>query len=279
MPCKKPIRLFVEGHRAEGPISWNEARRCFGSYVEIGCYWCSVCRYARTKEWALRCALEAKSHKQMSFLNLTYRTPDLPEGGTLVKRHCQDFLRALRYRTGVRFRYYLSGEYGSLKGRPHYHVLVFGVAFEDQYPWRMSGTGHQLYRSELAEKCWPYGHVEIGTVTLNSAKYVAGYIRKKIVGDEADNHYEGRLPEFSLMSLKPGIGVPWYEANKDMMFREGFIRVDGRSYHIPRYFRQMYEKENPEGYADYMERKPEIGRRMNVDPGGHEYDVVESPFV
>ena len=48
----------------------------------------------------------------------------------------QRFMKRLRMKIGVPVRYLLCGEYGEKRGRPHFHILLFGYAFPDRRPWR-----------------------------------------------------------------------------------------------------------------------------------------------
>lgn len=144
--------------------------------------------------------LESFKHAKCAFVTLTYEEKSHPPGGILVKRHPQLFLKKLRkavYPTKVR--YYYCAEYGETYGRPHYHFALFGLGPEDQ---------------ETILKAWNRGLIHVGDLTHDSAQYVAQYVTKKM------NHSEekctdkcthpplnGRPPEYSRMSLKPGIGA------------------------------------------------------------------------
>ena len=101
---------------------------------------------------------------------------------------------------GVRF--FHCGEYGELLYRPHYHACLFGFDFSDKVLWSTRG-GVRLYRSKILEKLWTFGFSTIGDVTFESAAYVARYCTKKITGDKADEHYNGRSPEYVTMSRPP----------------------------------------------------------------------------
>ena len=63
------------------------------------------------------------------------------------------------------------------------------------------------------ERLWPHGFSEIGSLTFESAAYVARYITKKWLGEGADEVYSGRLPEYITMSRRPGIGRLWIDSN------------------------------------------------------------------
>ena len=264
MSCKNPINIFLIGKGTE----WNESRSAFGRWVECHCQQCGYCRFVRTRQWALRCYLENQCHQESAFLNLSYAPEHLPEGKTLVVEHMQKFMKRLRsnvqyqYKQDKKIRFYLAGEYGEKNHRPHYHVLIFGFGFPDKKYFKKSEkSGLPLYRSDFLEKTWKFGHSWIGDVEIESAAYVANYIRKKINGDEAEEHYKGRQPEFALQSTSPGIGADWYEQNKSWLWKEDVIECNRRYYRPPRYFEKLFEKEDPQGYQKWIneirsKRKP-----------------------
>ena len=104
----------------------------------VGCNQCMPCRYNRRRIWTFRILLESMVHSHNSFLTLTYDEKHLPEGGTLVPRDAQLFIKRLRnnfwdFHTRCRLpvpklRYYLVGEYGDNTWRPHYHLALFGAS-------------------------------------------------------------------------------------------------------------------------------------------------------
>ena len=112
------------------------------------------------------------------FITLTYSNQHIPADGSLDVRVFQKFMKRLRKRFGDGIRFYHCGEYGSLLGRPHYHACLFNFDFPDKYLWK-ENNGQKLYRSPSLEELWPYGYSSIGTVTFESAAYVARYILKR----------------------------------------------------------------------------------------------------
>lgn len=144
--------------------------------------------------------LESFKHEANSFITLTYDDENLPKGGTLVRSHYQNFLKKLRKRLqGAAIRYYFCGEYGEESSRPHYHAALFGIGPED---------------AEQIDKAWGKGFTYTGDLTHDSAQYIAGYVTKKMNHPESKctdkcTHppLNGRLPEFSQPSLKPGLGA------------------------------------------------------------------------
>lgn len=151
--------------------------------------------------------LEALQHSDNAFVTLTYDDENLPGLGSLEPKHTQDWLKRIRKAVHpLKLRYYLVGEYGDQTNRPHYHVALFG------YPsCRHAQTREHVSAARCCSQCslvastWPFGRVHLGTLEAHSAGYVAGYIEKKLTRTD-DPRLNGRWPEFSRMSLRPGIG-------------------------------------------------------------------------
>lgn len=215
-------------------------------------------------------------HETSSFVTLTYSGQHLPTDYSLSKRHLQTWLKRLRFVVDpIRIRYFACGEYGGKTLRPHYHCIVFGYDFPDRVPWRRSASGELCYRSELLERTWPLGHAEVGTFTPQSAGYVAGYSIKKITGDEAPNHYQrmnpdtGELhqviPEFVLMSSRPGIGRSWYEENRVDAFPSDFLIIDGQRKRVPRYYKRLLDAENERVAVQVEHERKMRGKRPSHD--------------
>lgn len=161
----------------------------------FGCGQCHPCRHNRRRLWTHRIMLETLTHSESCFITLTYNEQNLPKGGTLVPKDYQKFLYKLRKNIYPhRIRYFFVGEYGDHSNRPHYHAAIFGLGPSS---------------SELIDKCWDHGFTYTGTLTFDSAQYIAGYVTKKLNGrDERSRSILGdRYPEFSRPSLKPGLGA------------------------------------------------------------------------
>ena len=224
----------------------------------------------------MRCAHEMQMHPPGTchFVTLTYNDDELPAGGSLHYPHYQKFMKRLRRNARQKFRFYMCGEYGDKYGRPHYHAILFGLQLEDLELWRT----HQhvkYYRSELVEKSWSHGHVEISEANYKNAAYVARYIMKKVTGDQAEDHYK-RIdpitlaeyevePEFTRMSLKPGIGATWYEKYATDIFPGDFCIVDGSKKKVPRYYEQSFKKHDPEKHEEIKKRRRKKARQMAKD--------------
>jgi len=186
----------------------------------VPCGKCPFCAATRRADWGTRLEYEARLHLVKKFVTLTYATPHLKwkhGNPQLCKDDLQKWFKRVR-NNGVKIRYYAVGEYGSHTLRPHYHVILFGNVSDD-----------------LIRSSWHLGQVHIGTVTQASIQYTLGYIVNK-----SWKHIHNRIPPFSLMSRKPGLGanyitpamVEWHKSD-----RRNYVLVDGAKRHLPRYYK------------------------------------------
>lgn len=232
----------------------------------VPCGMCTACRMQKSKEWATRILHESTMHDRNSFITLTYNPENLPENGSLNKKHFKLFIRNLRYRLKEKIRYYGCGEYGDNNGRPHYHIIIFGwdpitieelnkTVFLHSVTKDKTGEINRLYISTFLEDVWKKGFVKVGSVTLKSAGYVSRYVIKKITGEMAPSHYKGKLPEFSLMSRMPGIGKPWYDKYKGDIYPKDFFTINGHKCRPNRYYDNLYKQEKPESFNKIKEER------------------------
>lgn len=249
-------------------------------YVEIPCGHCIYCHLRYSKNWADRCLLEAKYHKDNWFLTLTYDNDHIPthqivsqDTGEILDVHSlqirdvQLFIKRLRKEYNeCKIRYFLAGEYGSQTYRPHYHMIAFGLSLNDLQLYKRLPSGSAYYNSERLNAVWQNGHVVIAKADWNSIAYTARYVTKKAYGEKKDLYDDiGLAREFCTMSRRPGIGFQYYQDHPECVTQE-FINVatldGGRKFRPPRYFRKKYdeiwESQFPELYeskkeSDYLE--------------------------
>jgi hypothetical protein len=213
---KKPLKFRVE--------STLKVRTCIMSSMtcikptkfktsttHVRCGSCIPCRVVRKQEWLTKLTLEAKNHAENGlFLTLTYTDDLLPDrsrfnGGTLVKKDMQDFMKRLRKFTGKKgIRYFLVGEYGEKSQRAHYHVVLFNVEYSEI---KSDFKNYDMYKTSKIQECktlWKYGYVHIGDLNSNTISYTLGYTLKKLTSQK--DFKDGRQPEFTLMSKNPTLG-------------------------------------------------------------------------
>lgn len=226
--------------------------------VTIPCGQCIGCKLEHSRQWAIRCSHEASIYKNNSFITLTYNDQNLPANGSLNPRHFTLFIKKLRKKYSPKtIRYYHCGEYGEKYGRPHYHACLFNHAFTDQRLFKENKNG-RLYTSKTLTKLWGLGHASVGSVTFQSAAYVARYILKKITGDQAERHYEYidpesgevhiRKPEYTTMSRRPGIGAAWLAKYSSDVYPDDFVVINGSKMRPPKYYDKQYEIEFPSDF-------------------------------
>nr|QJB19541.1 MAG: replication initiator protein [Microvirus sp.] len=258
MTCFHPLSAY---RTAGGDIIFNGNKRGLNitEALQLPCGQCVGCRLERSRQWAMRCMHESQLHKENTFITLTYAPEHLPPGGTLVLKHFQKFMKRLRKKFGPNIRFYHCGEYGETTGRPHYHAILFGIDFSDKKHFT-TRNGFPVYRSETLKVLWPYGNHEIGSVTFESAAYVARYIMKKINGKNADQHYQTidpttgeihqRKPEYTTMSRRPGIASGWFERYTSDVYPHDRVVIRGRQMRPPKFYDNKFELLDPAGYEE-----------------------------
>jgi hypothetical protein len=264
MPCYSPLKGFR--NLENGGIVFKRSNIA-GEAMEVACGQCLGCRLDRSRMWAMRIVHEAQLYEQNSFITLTYDDEHLPYGGTLVKKHFQDFMKRLRKHIYPRkVRYYHCGEYGDQLKRPHYHACLFNVDFSEDKVLFSERDGNLLYTSETLQVLWPYGFSTVGDLTFESAAYCARYVLKKVTGKNHDDHYlrcdeDGVAfwlePEYTTMSRRPGIGKDWYDKYKSDVFPSDEVPVPGSGVFkkVPRYYEALLESEDPDAYEQIKEER------------------------
>lgn len=239
--------------------------------IDIPCGKCLGCRLAYSKEWANRCVLEAKEHEHNYSVTLTYDTAHLPDGpktkhiidpdtgelvgkadATLCPRDIQLFLKRLRKKFGEGIRFFMCGEYGDKRQRPHYHMILFNIDLPDVKYIGKNKAGNNIWDSKIIRELWGKGFTTIGNVDWEFCAYTARYIMKKQKGPNAEDYYKerGLIPEFVRMSRKPGIAAKYYEEHKEDIYKADKLYLKSRKgvqeVKPARYYDKLYDIEYPE---------------------------------
>lgn len=196
----------------------GEVLLCKNPYIlsgaPFGCGQCLPCCLNRRRLWTHRLMLESFFHNETSFVTLTYSDECLPEGGTLAPGDVQLWLKRLRKALyPKKLRFFLVGEYGDDKNRPHYHVALYG---HGGCLWHSSSeklgrrkclcSNCSIIRSTWSKDGKSLGFTDCAHLTRESAQYLCGYVTKKLT-KKGDVKLGGRFPEFARMSNRPGIGA------------------------------------------------------------------------
>lgn len=262
MPCFNPRHVYC--HPDPNPVNgkkvilFSPPNPTALIPMQLPCGSCSGCRLERSRQWAIRVMHEAQLHSSNSFVTLTYDDEHLPELNSLEHGDFQKFMKRLRKRFGAGVRYYMCGEYGENFGRPHFHACLFNINFRDKKLWKTI-RGNKLYRSETLERLWPFGFSSIGSLTFESAAYVARYIMKKRTGSQAADHYEildpygeyqQRTPEYNRMSLKPGLAKGWFDKYSSDVYPSDEVIIREKKCRPPKYYDKLYELSYPSELDD-----------------------------
>lgn len=229
MKCISPKLIWP--HRS---IEWQDTHEEYP--VRVPCGKCLACLSNKRSEWAFRLEQEHKFSKSALFITLTYDQNHYPTNGSLCKKHVQDYLKRLRKENGkvsnCKVRYYGVGEYGTVYGRAHYHILLFNTSEE---------IARSVWRDSKGESI---GLVHCGKVTAASVAYVLKYL----VQPSSEAEKESMERPFALMSRGYGIGarylsdemVAWHrEDDRNYCIREG-VKI-----RLPRFYKtKIWYSEN-----------------------------------
>lgn len=257
MACYHPSKVDVLRQAAS-----DGARR--PDAVTVPCGSCLGCRMDQAASWAVRMCHEAefprlqpdgRTPRYSWFATLTYSPENLPEHGSVVPEDFRAFVARLRRgfpRGSIQF--YGCGEYGETSFRPHYHAVLFGPAFLDR-DLHCRRNGAPVWISKAVQAAWGVGVTELTPFTPATARYTAGYVRKKVRRKDDPGYYDRVVPEtgeivtleseFSRMSRRPALGRRWIERFWSDVYPRDFVLLEGRPRKPPRYYDKWMEKYQP----------------------------------
>lgn len=248
MRCTFPRTV---GFKADGKtLAWSQKdySKEYQTF-QLPCGKCIECRLDYARQWAIRCVHEAQMHENNIFVTLTYSDKNLVSP-KLDYTDFQLFMKRLRKTQNDPIGVFVTGEYGEKTKRPHWHAILFNFRPRDAKPFRNSPNGDQVYTSDHLEKLWGKGFVEFGSVTFESAGYVARYAAKKLVHGKDDEH---EYQPISKKSSKNAIGKKWLERFWPDVFHHGSVVLpDGTKSSIPRYYEKWLKQHHPQKWLHYV---------------------------
>lgn len=227
------IRFF----KRKDPEFWVEPY----NGLTIPCGTCILCRQEQARQWGVRIAHEAQLHEENAFITLTYAPEHEPPHGGLRYADLQKFWKRIRKKLSKdkrKIRYYAVGEYGDKTLRPHYHAVVFGLAFiDDRIIVRTQPN--LLWTSPMLEKAWGLGQVRVGAVTFDSANYCASYVTKKLVSKQKYVRIDEKSGELIALEqprafMSRNIAREWWERWGAFATTHDFIVIEGRKMKPPK---------------------------------------------
>lgn len=142
--------------------------------LKTPCRQCWQCKENRTNDWIGRCIAERETAVAASVVTLTYGGGDVAESRFLRKSDMTAYIKNIR-NDGRKVRYFFVGEYGSKKGRAHWHCVLF-------WPEPMP---HRELRKNLQDEWWPHGWSYWDAADAAGIRYVMKYINKEVSDDVA----------------------------------------------------------------------------------------------
>lgn len=152
---------------------------------------CWQCKRDRVSDWVGRCIAESATSRETMVVTLTYGRDDHyrvdhPHSQMLHYRDVQLYLKRLRLATLGRVRFFCTGEYGSLKGRAHWHLILFFSG--------LLTPGVKLGERFLHDP-WPDGWSFWETAVPENMRYCVKYLLKDQVAGHDRVHRMSSAPE------------------------------------------------------------------------------------
>jgi len=282
MRCTSPRTV---GFQSDGKTLCWSPKKYSKQYApfQIPCGKCISCRLENARQTAVRCVHEASMYEKNSFVTLTYSQENLKSDrlqyvdfqkfvkdirnhefqkllNELFPDYCQKDQRILwknlnkeerkiKYEK-IQTAIFCAGEYGEKGKRPHWHAIIFNWRPDDLSHKYNNHRGDQVYNSKTLEQLWPHGISELGSVTFESAGYVARYATKKLVHGRDGTH---DYTPISRRSTRNAIGKKWIEKYYQDVFNVGFLVMpDGSKSGIPRYYEKWFKQHHPDKWVQYI---------------------------
>lgn len=158
--------------------------------TRVACRGCWACQAERRDDLVGRCVAEAVTSDYVAAVTLTY-AGDGAETAVLRYSDVQKFLKRLRF-AGFQVRYICAGEYGSKKGRAHWHMVLF---FRGARPEAPEGQRFDWVY-------WPHGVAYFQSPNWRGFNYVLKYALKDVA--------QAGATRALAMSKKPPLGFDYF---------------------------------------------------------------------
>lgn len=226
--------------------------------IPVPCGRCENCKVRKISQWSFRLSIEEKNCCSAWFLTLTYDTDHVPitkQGFMSLRyKHVQNFLKLIRKKQDEKIIYFCVGEYGTKKGRPHYHLIIFN-----------------LKNVQNVIENWEHGEVYFGSVTSSSVGYVLKYILKS----PKYRYYKNDDREPCKARMSKGLGKDYITPNTigyhsaDVTQRNFCTVPGGQKVSIPRYYRDKIYNE---------EQKAELQKHLQENPPQDIYQLMAEKY-
>lgn len=252
-------------------------RKLVGIYDRFPCRWCISCRIDRRNYWQDRLDYAHLERKSAAFVTFTYDDYEIPLNHfgepTLRRSDLVLYIKNLRRQLDYHgypplcfknFQYYAVGEYGDRFGRPHYHVLFFGLDF------------HECRNIFL--KVWKKGLIDSLPILDGGIRYVLKYMDKQQFGDKKKEMYDDNELEAPFSSLTTGIGNGLFFSQYNYIRANGtYKNLAGKDRPIPPYYRDLFGATSSQ--PDFERRLSEFERLHNGKVSLADFDMYEADML
>lgn len=228
----------------------------------VPCGACFSCRSNKTNEWARRILHTAQDYSEVTFLTLTYDDNMVTGNMGDLDYHRRELRgfhkRLLKHRRGARYQHFSVSQYGENTGRLHYHIILFGVRYDDpaiRKAWSMA-----YHRRNNQYEYHPIGFIKSKPFHPKNAYYVSRYVAR----------YYSDTPTVLSVSRRPYLGANYVSRNSSKYFRHcinelvapGQRSVAGLSLLRP-YIRQWRKSRFTDVVVQALMRRQEKIRRVS----------------
>jgi hypothetical protein len=186
----------------------------------VSCRNCWQCRANRVNDLVGRCIAEQTASAASYAVTLTY-AGDGPETAMLRYRDVQLMLKQLRWK-GFSVRYIVAGEFGTKKGRAHWHAVLFFSCVGPKGPMPIPRRGNGPWDIQIGRrfqwKPWPHGLVFFQQPDYGGFAYCLKYALKDQSGAGGAGHLA--------MSKKPPLGDDYFRRLADQHVEQGLAPRD-----------------------------------------------------
>lgn len=192
--------------------------RTIGGGQLVACRECWQCKEQRVADWVGRCIAESKTSAEAYLVTLTYGQ-DTAYAVTDVRAKQLDYSDVQGWLKRVRkvapCRFFAAGEYGSQKGRAHWHVILF---FPEVTPAELNirlGVRY-LHETKSSNMLWPHGFSYWDLADVRGIRYATKYVTKEGLEDRG----------LYGMSTKPALGSAYFFERAKRYVEQGLSPQD-----------------------------------------------------
>lgn len=186
-------------------------------YINVPCGYCYSCQKRKLNGYRLRLLYEYQKYPNNGlFITLTFDNESLKRFKSDTNLAVKKFLDRLRkYNNNKSVRHWICAEFGTLRGRIHYHGILFNVPGITE---------------DIVKKAWKFGFIFVGYCSKATINYIVKYISK---GTE----YKEKLIPRILSS--PGLGISFLDSPECKICKytlKNHLILNGKPVALPRYY-------------------------------------------